>query len=612
MPSSSAVPNYSAIYAFGDSLSDAGNLSIVTSIAFATQPVSPPYYGEQYGPIAGNVFSNGPTWVQDLSFALGLGTLEPSLTGGGDFAYGGAETGSTPQNASDVVTKALFLPAQITQFQIEVPKPSANALYTLSIGANDLLDILGTSGLTAQQQTTDVNDAVANEISFVTKLVGDGAKNLLVMDVPDLGKTPDVTEGLVNGSNSPSAALDAEASQLASSYNADLTSQLATIASSGAVNVSVLDAYSLLDNAIANPAAYGLTNVTSPVWSGNFSSSSSGTLAATTTAAQDQYLFFDKLHPTVTGQQALAATGLADLSGGTNLHGSAAQYVVADDGGSLYIQDTVAGRDGTQVLPGVTTMAFANGTGVFDPTGAAEDVARLYQTVLDRAPDVPGLLDWTAVVDDSVVSPGVVTATVANAFVTSPEFIKDYGSLSNSAFVNQLYENGLGRAADPTEAQPWDNMLAAGTSRGSVALDIAESTESQNYSLATAGDNNGAEIYRLYETAFGVAPDPTGLATYESVLAGGGTITQVAQDLVGTAGFKQDYGTMSVSQFLTTLYQNALHRAPDAAGLQYWTSQSQAGASQASLLVGFSDSLESRALTASATHANWVFIPGTS
>ena len=201
---------------------------------------------------------------------------------------------------------------------------------------------------------------------------------------------------------------------------------------------------------------------------------------------------------------------------------------------------------------------------------------------------------------------------MANAFVTSAEFISDYGSLSNAAFVNQLYENGLGRAADPAGAQLWDGMLAAGTSRGTVALDIAESTESQNRSLATAGDNNGAEIYRLYETTFGSAPDPTGLATYESVLAGGGTITQVAQDLVNTAEFTQDYGTMSVSQFLTTLYQNALHRAPDAAGLQDWTSQLQAGASQASVLVGFSDSLESRALTASATHANWVLIPASS
>ena len=71
MSLNSALPSYSAIYAFGDSLSDAGNVSITTSAAGATKPASPPYYKEQYGPITGNVFSNGPTWVQDLSIALG-------------------------------------------------------------------------------------------------------------------------------------------------------------------------------------------------------------------------------------------------------------------------------------------------------------------------------------------------------------------------------------------------------------------------------------------------------------------------------------------------------------------------------------------------------------
>ena len=139
MSENSAPPSYSAIYAFGDSLSDAGNLSITTSAAGATEPVSPPYYKQQYGSISGNVFSNGPTWVQNLSIALGLGTLKPSLIGGTDFAYGGAETGTTPQNAGNLHIQAISLPAQVTQFHAAVPNPSSAALYTLSIGSNDLL-----------------------------------------------------------------------------------------------------------------------------------------------------------------------------------------------------------------------------------------------------------------------------------------------------------------------------------------------------------------------------------------------------------------------------------------------------------------------------------------
>ena len=312
MSQNSSLPTYSAIFAFGDSLADAGNLSIATTATGSTEPVSPPYFAEKYGSISGNVFSNGPTWVQNLSIALGLGTLKPSLIGGTDFAYGGAETGTTPQNAGNLQIQAISLPAQVTQFHAAVPNPSSAALYTLSIGSNDLLDILANPGLTTQQQTTDVNDAVANEISFVKQLVSDGAKNLLVLDVPDLGKAPYVTQGLANGSNTPSAALTAEATQLASEYNTALTSQLATISG---ISLHVIDAYQLIDNAVANPAAYGLINVTSPVWSGNYTSSSSGTLAATSAAAQNQYLFWDHLHPTETGHQAIAEVAEEQLSG---------------------------------------------------------------------------------------------------------------------------------------------------------------------------------------------------------------------------------------------------------------------------------------------------------
>jgi phospholipase/lecithinase/hemolysin len=306
---SSSLPTYGAIYAFGDSLSDAGNLSISTA---GTTPVSPPYYKQQYGILSGNVFSNGPTWVQNLSIALGLGTLAPSLAGGTDFAYGGAETGSTPQNADLPAYAAISLPAQLSEFRTQVPSPSANALYTLSVGANDIDDILATPTLTAQQQTTDVNTAVANEISFVSHLIGDGARNLLVLDVPDLGKIPEITQGLDDGSDTPSAGYDAQASQLASEYNTALNSQLAGITG---VNVHVVNTYALLDDAIADPAAYGLTNVTTPVWNGSFTSASSGTLAATTTAEQDQYLFWDDYHPTETGHQAIAESAETELSG---------------------------------------------------------------------------------------------------------------------------------------------------------------------------------------------------------------------------------------------------------------------------------------------------------
>src|SRR5436305_5182152 len=72
---------YSAIYGFGDSLSDAGNVYTSTLNVI---PASPPYAG---------TFSNGPSWVQDSSLSLGLGPLTAALAGGTDQAWGGATTG---------------------------------------------------------------------------------------------------------------------------------------------------------------------------------------------------------------------------------------------------------------------------------------------------------------------------------------------------------------------------------------------------------------------------------------------------------------------------------------------------------------------------------------
>ena len=78
---------FSALYAFGDSLSDAGNTFIATG--GATPPAPPNASVNGYG-----VFSNGPVWVQDLASNLGLSPLLPSLAGETDFAVGGAQTGA--------------------------------------------------------------------------------------------------------------------------------------------------------------------------------------------------------------------------------------------------------------------------------------------------------------------------------------------------------------------------------------------------------------------------------------------------------------------------------------------------------------------------------------
>jgi Domain of unknown function (DUF4214) len=291
-------------------------------------------------------------------------------------------------------------------------------------------------------------------------------------------------------------------------------------------------------------------------------------------------------------------------SGTVVLHGASAQYVIANDGGSLYVQDTVSGRDGTQILSGTTLMAFTDGTGVFDPNGSAEDVARLYHAALNRGPDVGGLEAWTGAIDNSHVP----LSAVANDFAASPEFMGSFGLLSDPAYVQQLYQNVLGRAADPGGLQFWTGFLSSGGSRGDVLLGFSQSSEDKARTLTTAGDKDDAEAYRLYRAALGRTPDPAGQAFWSGQLASGATPTQVAQDFVDSPEFQSAHANLTPADFVANLYLNVLGRAGDPGGVQFWTNVVQT-AGQATVVAGFADSPENRIDTAGPTHANWVFIP---
>jgi phospholipase/lecithinase/hemolysin len=249
---------------------------------------------------SGGRFSNGNVWVQDLAQQLGLPPPAPSLTGGTDYAYGGAETGATAVHAANPTD----LPSQLGQFVASVPNPSPNALYTVWAGSNDVLDIAN-SAETPAEQGASVQQAVNNEVASINGLIAHGAKDLVVMSVPDLGVTP-------YEQARPTTA--ATSSALAQTYNTDLGVALQGIMASSAASIDYVDTSKLLDMAIADPATYGFTNVTQPVWNGNLTDSGSGTLAATG-AAQNGYLFFDNLHPTAAGHSLLASAVHESLTG---------------------------------------------------------------------------------------------------------------------------------------------------------------------------------------------------------------------------------------------------------------------------------------------------------
>lgn len=284
-----ARATYTALYAFGDSLSDAGNVYLATSGA---QP-APPY-------VAGH-FSNGPTAVEDLSAGLGLGILLPSLAGGGDYAFGGAQTGATVPGPAPLVPT---LSQQVAQFSAKVGGAApGTALYSVWIGNNDLLNIIGyglvPATISFSQAQTYAQSAAAAEAAAIGTLASEGAKSFLVPLLPDLGKTPRFSAA--------GAVLAGAATGLAQTYNAALVGDLATLGATPGESVTVVDTFSFLDAAIANPAPVGLTDVTDPCYAGPYTGGGSAC------AAPGQYLFWDSVHPTAAGHARIAALAAADL-----------------------------------------------------------------------------------------------------------------------------------------------------------------------------------------------------------------------------------------------------------------------------------------------------------
>lgn len=112
--------------------------------------------------------------------------------------------------------------------------------------------------------------------------------------------------------------------------------------------------------------------------------------------------------------------------------------------------------------------AAASPTLYTDVQGA---VSRLYRSVLSRTPDPGGLRTW-----ERARRAGVPLATIATRFIESPEFSLRYGATGDESFVDLLYANVLGRAADSGGRSDWLREIRV-RGRTSVVLGFSESEE---------------------------------------------------------------------------------------------------------------------------------------
>ncbi|MEB3200033.1 MAG: SGNH/GDSL hydrolase family protein [Synechococcaceae cyanobacterium] len=292
-PAVAQVTSLSHLYVFGDSLSDSGN-SGANSFGLFTPP-----------PYAQNRFTNGPVAVEYLweKFNPGNNNFKPSLLGGTNFAIGGASTGLSNQLETGQFPgpplNALYANKGNAWQLDNLGQPSfdpATSLFMLwlfpndplvfqSTGGNSVGTYSGTPGGPIQFEQIPAL-AVDNIIGSLQELVGKGARKFFVVNSPDLGTTPLFA-------NTPNQAVMTD---LSSDFNALLESSLASYASATPqVSIRTFKVDQLLNSVIANPSAYGFTNVSSPCFT-----------MLTVCPNPNDYLFWDQLHPTTKAHGYLA------------------------------------------------------------------------------------------------------------------------------------------------------------------------------------------------------------------------------------------------------------------------------------------------------------------
>nr|WP_322663965.1 SGNH/GDSL hydrolase family protein [Dendronalium sp. ChiSLP03b] len=255
------------VYIFGDSLSDVGMVFRMTGGIY---PPNPTYFQGRY--------SNGRIWIEYLSDRLHLSAKQTN-----NFAYGGATTGSIGNS----YVPSLF--NQVQSFTQTHQKINSNALCVLWAGANDYLQ--GVSSATVP---------VKNVINAINLLTDVGAKKILVANLPDLGQLP-ATRTTTN-----SVSLSA----LTQAHNQGLRRSLKVLTQQDSkLQIATLDANSLYRDAIANPAAFGFTNVISPCLSG------SGICGN-----PDQFLFWDGIHPTTAAHRIVGENAFSAIQEARMIH----------------------------------------------------------------------------------------------------------------------------------------------------------------------------------------------------------------------------------------------------------------------------------------------------
>lgn len=268
---SSANEEYSEVYIFGDSLSDAGN------IASLIGDFPPPYYN--------NRVSNGPLAIDVMAGKLGLSVNASlhllGLNQGNNYAVAGAKASEN---------EPIDLNTQIVSFQANHGNIApADALYVIFIGGNDIRSALMLTSTENAKAT--IQSAVSRIYDVISVLNQIGARTFLIINAPDVAQLPE-TRLIASETNNPD--LIQRAHSLSSLYEKRLHKMIEKAEEEFEINVTEFNLFKYFNKVIKKAEKFGFTNTTDACFSSiTFTFHPDCNYGANF----DKFFFFDEIHP---------------------------------------------------------------------------------------------------------------------------------------------------------------------------------------------------------------------------------------------------------------------------------------------------------------------------
>jgi len=193
------------------------------------------------------------------------------------------------------------------------------------------------------------------------------------------------------------------------------------------------------------------------------------------------------------------------------------------------------------------------------------DLAELYTTFFNRAPDADGLAYWVDSIDSGQLS---LTQIAENWLTEQPEGQTNFPTtLTDAQFVAKIYTNVLSRTADADGAQYWLDQLASGAvTRDSFALSIINgakaNTSAQGVLDATLISNKATVGVAFAEQ--GVNDTALAAKVLTTVTADASTLnsTLAVIALIPSSAAAQTPAILAATDQLLTNFANLITAAP--------------------------------------------------